>query len=49
MNTIALTLAVACLLASIGVAAWVWLALSSDGIGDAPRELAGFNGMHLQD
>lgn len=40
MNTIVLTVAVACALASIGLAAWVWLALISEG--DELRDLAGF-------
>jgi nitrogen fixation-related uncharacterized protein len=40
MSAIALSVAVALVLGSIGVAAWVWLALVD--YGDELRELAGF-------
>ena len=47
MNTIALIVAVACAVASIGLASWLWLAL--DDVGDELRELAGLKGMHFED
>lgn len=47
MNTLALTVAVVCAVASIGLAGWIWLAL--DDLGDELRELAGLKGMHFED
>lgn len=48
MNTLALTVAVVCAAASIGLAGWIWLALDDVG-GDELRELAGLKGMHFED
>jgi hypothetical protein len=47
MNTLALTVAVVCAVASISVAGWIWLAL--DDVGDELRELAGLKGVHFED
>lgn len=47
MNTLALTVAVVCALASVGLASWIWLAL--DDVGDELGDLAGFKGLHFED
>ena len=46
MNTIALALAVVCVVASTGLAAWVWLAL--DGVDDEWRDVGVFEGLHAE-
>ncbi|MDP3085636.1 MAG: hypothetical protein Q8N44_18360 [Rubrivivax sp.] len=46
MNTIALTLAVACVVASTGLATWIWLSL--DSVDDDWRGLADFDGLRAK-
>lgn len=46
MNTIALTLAVACVVASTGLATWIWLSL--DSVDDDWCGLANFDGLHVE-
>ena len=46
MNTLALTVAVGCASASIGIAAWLWWVAGE--VGDELRELAGFEAIDFE-
>lgn len=46
MNTFALIVAVACALASTGLAAWIWLSL--DSVDEEWRGVAAFEGLHVE-